>query len=53
MKKIFGHAVMVAEKYKIIPNEKSLVQSKIKPQYLSKRRLWSFSTIFVLIGNPQ
>ena len=34
----------------LIPDKDSLVQSRIKPQYLSKKRSWSFSIIFVVVG---
>ena len=32
--------------------EGSLVKSKIKPQFLAKKRQWAFSTIFVVVGSP-
>lgn len=42
--------VFILKKYKVIPHERGLVKSKIKPQYLSKKRKWSFSTMFVVLG---
>lgn len=29
------------------------MKSRIKPQYLSKKRIWSFSTIFVIFGDEE
>lgn len=43
--------IRILKKNKVIPHSNSLVQSKIKPQYLSKKRKWSFSMIFVIFGN--
>lgn len=51
MQTLFKNVVAILIKNKIIPAEDSLVKSRIKPQYLSKKRSWSFSTIFVIFGN--
>ncbi len=53
MKRAFGRVVAILKKYKVIPSEASLVKSKIKPQYLSKKRKWAFSTIFVIMGGEE
>lgn len=51
MQALFKDVLSFLLKNRIIPHEDSLVKSRIKPQYLSKKRSWSFSTIFVIFGN--
>jgi hypothetical protein len=51
MQSMFKQVVAYLIRSRIIPDENSLVKSRIKPQYLSKKRSWSFSTIFVIFGN--
>jgi hypothetical protein len=51
MQNMFKKVVRILIKNRIIPDEETLVKSRIKPQYLSKKRSWSFSTIFVIFGN--
>ena len=53
MKELFDRVVFILKKYNVIPHEDSLVKSKTKPQYLSKKRQWSFTTIFVILGNER
>jgi hypothetical protein len=53
MKWLFRRAVHLLIKNKVIPDEERLVKSKIKPQYLNKKRKWSFSTIFVIFGSEE
>lgn len=50
VKQLFDRVIHILMKNKIIPDEDSLVKSKVKPQYQSKKRRWVFSTIFVVIG---
>jgi hypothetical protein len=51
MKRMFERVVKLLLRAGVIPDESTLVQSKIKPQYLSKKRSWQFSTIFALFGS--
>lgn len=53
IKKVFDKVISILTKNNIIPNEGSLVKSKIKPQYQSKKRRWFFSTIFVVLGTQK
>lgn len=53
MNKMIEKVVVILKKYRIIPHEGTLIKSKIKPQYLNKKRKWTFSTIFVILGNHQ
>jgi hypothetical protein len=53
IQKIFYKVVDILLKNKIIPDQSSLVKSKIKPQYQSKKRSWVFSTIFVVLGTQK
>ena len=53
MNNLINRVVKTLTNYKLIPDENSLVQSKTKPQYLSKKRQWSFSTIFVILGSQK
>ena len=53
MQSILARVVRILNRYKLIPHEGSLVNSKIKPQYLSKKRKWSFSAIFVVLGDDR
>jgi hypothetical protein len=53
MNEMIERVVFVLKKFKVIPHERSLVKSKIKPQYQSKKRKWSFSTMFVVLGQPE
>lgn len=53
MQALFKDALSFLLRNRIIPHEDSLVKSRIKPQYLAKKRSWSFSTIFVIFGNEQ
>lgn len=53
MNKMIDRVVMILKKYRIIPHEGNLIKTKIKPQYLNKKRKWSFSTIFVVLGTQQ
>lgn len=53
MQALFKEALSFLLRNRIIPHEDSLVKSRIKPQYLAKKRSWSFSTIFVIFGNEQ
>jgi len=50
MKLLYERVVRILNKFKLIPNEGSLVKSKTKPLYSSNKRKWSFSTMFVLLG---
>lgn len=51
MNSLFDQVISILKKHHIIPHQNGLVKSKIKPKYLIKKRMWSFSTIFVIIGN--
>jgi hypothetical protein len=51
MVRIFEKVIRILKKNKVIPDEKRLIQTKIKPQYLSKKRSWSFSNIFLIYGS--
>ncbi len=51
MVRINEKVIKILKKNNVIPDEKRLIHSKIKPQFLSKKRIWSFSTIFVIYGN--
>ena len=53
MQSLLNNVVKILKSYKLIPNEHTLVKSKTKPQYLSKKRQWSFSAIFVVLGNQR
>lgn len=53
MQSIFKRVIQILIRHKIIPDENALVKSRIKPQYLSKKRSWSFSTIFVIFGSDK
>lgn len=53
MQNMFKQVVNILIKNRIIPDEDSLVKSRIKPQYLSKKRSWCFSTIFVIFGDEE
>jgi len=50
MIQIYEKIVKILKKYQLIPDEDSLVKTKIKPQFLTKKRKWSFSIIFVIGG---
>lgn len=51
MRRVFERVVRLLLRAGVIPDESTLVQSKIKPQYLSKKRSWQFSTIFAIFGS--
>lgn len=53
IRKVFEKVVSILIHNKMIPDEGSLVKSKIKPQYQSKKRSWLFSTIFVVLGTQK
>ena len=53
IKQLYDFAVKILIQNKMIPQEDQLVKSKIKPQYLSKKRSWLFSIIFAIIGNEK
>jgi hypothetical protein len=53
IKNIYEHVLKILIKNKIIPAENSLVKTKIKPHYQSRKRTWVFSTIFVILGNQR
>jgi hypothetical protein len=53
IKQLYKHAVTLLIKHKVIPDEVRLVKSKIKPQFLNKKRIWSFSIVFAIYGSPQ
>ena len=53
MQALITRVVKTLESSKLIPDKDSLVKSKTKPQYLSKKRQWSFSTIFVILGTEK
>lgn len=50
MTKIYEKVLKILKRFQLIPDEDSLVKTKIKPQFLSKKRRWSFSIIFVVGG---
>ena len=53
IKKLFEKVVSILTKSKIIPREEALVKTRVKPQYQSKKRSWTFSTIFMIIGSER
>ena len=53
MQSLFKNVLSFLIKHRIVPHEDSLVKSRIKPQFLSKKRSWTFSTIFVIFGNEE
>ncbi len=42
--------INVLKKGNIIPNEQALIESNLKPFYNSKKKMWTFSLIFALVG---
>jgi hypothetical protein len=51
MQIMFKKVVDILMKEKVIPHSDSLVKSRISPKYLSRKRSWTFTTIFVIFGN--
>jgi hypothetical protein len=45
--------VRVLKKHRIIIDDDALVKASIKPEFISKKRKWSFSLVFVIEGGQE